>query len=126
MPWRETCPMDQRVALFADWLRDEWTITELAQRYGVARRTVYKWVDRYTADPSQGLVERSRAPVQHGRVTSAGVHAAVVQLRRQQPTWGPKKLRAVLQRGDPTRAWPAASTIGITATMYPAAAITAR
>ena len=33
MPWTETCPMDQRVAFIADWLRDEWTMTELAERY---------------------------------------------------------------------------------------------
>ena len=104
--------MDQRVALVADWLRDEGTITELARRYGVTPKTVYKWIDRYVADPEHGLVERSRAPVQHGRATAAAVQAAVVQLRRQQPTWGPKKLRAVLQRREPTQTWPAASTIG--------------
>src|SRR5262245_29865762 len=34
MPWKETCPMDQRLVLIADWLREEWTITELARRYG--------------------------------------------------------------------------------------------
>jgi len=104
--------MDQRVALIADWRRAAWTITELAQRYGVARRTVYKWVDRYTADPVHGLLERSRAPERHGRAMATAVQAAVVQLRRQQPTWGPKKLRAVLQRRHPAQVWPATSTIG--------------
>ena len=39
MPWKETCPMDQRVALIADWLRDEWTMSELAERYGISRKT---------------------------------------------------------------------------------------
>ena len=43
--------MDQRVAFIADWLRDEWTMRELAERYGISRKTSYKWVDRYTADP---------------------------------------------------------------------------
>ena len=104
--------MDQRVALVADWLREEWTVTELARRYGVAPKTVYKWVDRYQADPQSGLVERSRAPHAHGRATDAAVRATVLALRRQHPTWGPKKLRAVLQRRDPEQAWPAASTIG--------------
>jgi putative transposase len=112
MPWKETCPMDQRVALIADWLRDEWTMTALARRYGVAPKTVYKWVDRYRADAQQGLVERSRAPQQPCRVTAASVQQAVVALRRQHPSWGPKKLRAILQRRDPTQPWPAASTIG--------------
>lgn len=112
MPWKETCPMDQRLSLIADWLRDEWTVTALAQRYGVTPKTVYKWVDRYTADPTHGLLERSRAPHQHGRALDAAVRAAVLTLRRQHPTWGPKKLRAVLQRRQPGQAWPAASTLG--------------
>ena len=53
--------MDQRVAFIADWLRDEWTMTELAARFGISRKTGYNWVDRYTRIAS-GLAERSRAP----------------------------------------------------------------
>ena len=34
--------MDQRVAFIADWLRDEWTMRELAERYGISRKTSYK------------------------------------------------------------------------------------
>ena len=34
--------MDERVAFIADWLRDEWTMTELAERYGISRKTAYK------------------------------------------------------------------------------------
>jgi transposase len=112
MPWLETCPMDQRVALIADYLRGEWSITELATRYGVVRQTVHKWVARYLADPEHGLAERSRAPHGHGRAMAAEIRTAVLALRRQHPTWGPKKLRTVLARRDPTRAWPAASTLG--------------
>jgi putative transposase len=104
--------MDQRVALIADWLRDEWTMTELAERYGISRKTAHKWVARYEADRIDGLAERSRAPHAHGRARSADVRAAVVAIRRQHPHWGPKKLRAILQGRAPAIAWPAASTMG--------------
>jgi transposase InsO family protein len=104
--------MDQRVALIADWLRDEWTMTELAARYGISRKTAYKWVDRYEADRAQGLSERSRAPQAHGRRMAAETAAAIVALRRQYPRWGPKKLRAVLIERHPDEDWPAASTMG--------------
>jgi putative transposase len=104
--------MDQRVALLADWLRDEWTMTELAERYHISRKTAYKWVDRYEADPAQGLAERSRAPLQHGRAMADEVRAAVVALRRAHPHWGPKKLRAILTTRAPGAVWPASSTIG--------------
>ena len=88
--------MDQRVAFIADWLREEWTMTELAARYGISRKTAYYWVDRYQADPAQGLAERSRAPKQHGRAQSAEIRETVLQLRRRHPHRGPKKLRAII------------------------------
>jgi putative transposase len=104
--------MDQRVALIADWLRDEWSMTELAERYRISRKTAYKWVERYEADPEHGLAERSRAPKVHGRARAEELRAAVLALRRRHPRWGAKKLRAVLQERAPQRAWPAASTMG--------------
>lgn len=104
--------MNQRVAFVADWLRDEWTMTELAERYGISRKTAYKWVERYEHDPQHGLAERSRAPRQHGRAMADDVRGAVLALRRAHPRWGPKKLRAVLCDRQPRRPWPAASTMG--------------
>lgn len=104
--------MDQRVALIADWLRDEWTMTELAERYQISRKTAYKWINRYEADPAHGFVERSRAPHVHGRAIAEEIKVAIMALRRRKPRWGPKKLRPVLIERDPGRRWPAASTIG--------------
>ena len=104
--------MDQRVALIADWRRAEWTISELARRYGVSRPTVYKWIERVAVDPVHGLSEHSRAPHVHGRACAVEIRDAVVALRRRYPHWGPKKLRALLQTRTPHTVWPAASTMG--------------
>lgn len=104
--------MDQRVALIADWLRDEWTMTELAERYQISRKTAYKWIDRYEANPTCGLVERSRAPKTHGRAMAPAVRAEILALRRAHPRWGPKKLHAVLAAQQPDREWPWPSTMG--------------
>lgn len=112
MPWKETCAMDQREALMADWLRDEWTMTELAARYGISRKTAYKWTDRYDADGVAGLAERSRAPLHQGRGMSAAIRAAILALRRAHPYWGPRKLRALLQARAPQTTWPVPSTMG--------------
>ncbi len=112
MPWKETCPMNQRVALIADWLEEEFTITELSQRYGISRKTAYKWIDRYEVDSVIGLEERSRAPKHHGRAVATAVQEAIVALRKRRPTWGPKKLLAVLRENDGKIKWPAASTMG--------------
>jgi transposase InsO family protein len=104
--------MDQRVAFVADWLRAEWTMTELAERYQISRKTAYKWLDRYEADPMHGLADRSRAPRTPGRAMGDEVRKAVLRLRRAHPRWGPKKLRAILTTRAPHGAWPAPSTMG--------------
>jgi transposase InsO family protein len=100
------------VAFIADWLREEWSMTELAERYAISRKTAYKWVNRYQADPATALAERSRAPHVHGRRVTEEVTQAIVALRRRHRRWGPKKLRAQLQEREPARQWPATSTIG--------------
>jgi transposase InsO family protein len=104
--------MDQRVAFIGDWLSDEWRLSELAERYGISRKTAYKWIDRYEADPEHGLAERSRAPRQHGRAMAAAVREAVLAMRQAHPRWGPKKLRTKLMERHRRQVWPAASTIG--------------
>jgi putative transposase len=104
--------MDQRLAFIAEWLRDEWTMTELAARYQIRRTTAYKGVDRYDADPAAGLADRSRAPKAHGRAMADPMRDAILALRRGHPHWGPKKLRAILMERQPREAWPAASTMG--------------
>jgi transposase InsO family protein len=112
MPWKETCAMDQRVALLADWLRDEWTMTELAARYGITRKTAYKWVRRYEAEGAGGLLERSRAAAHPGRAIGAEARTAILALRGAHPHWGPRKLAAILREREPERPWPAPSTMG--------------
>lgn len=104
--------MDQRVAFIAEWLRDEWTMTELAERYRISRKTAYKWADRYTADPAAGLADRSRAPKVPGRTMAEPVRDAILALRCAHPHWGPKKLRAILMERQPRTTWPATSTMG--------------
>lgn len=110
MPWKETCPMDQRVAFVADWARGAWTLSELAVRYGISRKTAHKWLARYRAEGAVGLADRSRAPHAHGRAIDAARRAEVLALRRRYPHWGPRKLQALL--ATPGHPAPAASTMG--------------
>ena len=104
--------MDQRIAFIADWLREEWTVTDLSARYQISRKTAYKWIGRYEADRAHGLAERSRAPKHHGRARAEELREAVVALRGRHPHRGPKKLRAMLMEREPDVEWPAASTLG--------------
>jgi putative transposase len=104
--------MDQRVTFIAEWRRGERTTIELAARYGISRKTAYKWIDRYEAAGPAGLADRSRAPHTHGRAMAADQRTAILALRRAHPRWGPKKLRQILSERAPGQPWPAVSTMG--------------
>jgi putative transposase len=112
MPWRTICPMDERMQFIGEWLKHEEAMVLLCQRYAISRKTGYKLLARYAARGPEGLREQSRAPHHQALAVTAEVERAVVELRGEHPRWGPRKLRACLQRHAPGARWPAASTIG--------------
>src|SRR5204862_364944 len=106
MAWTETDPMKERLHFVTDWDRRLYTVTELCARYGVSRKTGYKWLARYADVGVAGLAERSRAPHRCPHRIAPAVAAAIVETRRQHPSWGPRKLLvwlAVLRARQP---WP--------------------
>lgn len=112
MPWRSTCPMDERLRFIDDWLRREWTMVELCRLYGISRPTGYKWVERFEAQGKPGLCEQSRAAANHSNATPADIEEEVIALRLKHPHWGPRKLEHRLRRLKPRTPWPVSSTIG--------------
>jgi putative transposase len=112
MVWTETSVMDSRMSFIAACERADETMASLCARYGISRKTGYKWLDRYHDAGVSGLFDRSRSRhTQSYRLTPLTA-SAVLGLREQHPTWGPRKLRVRLQTDDPETAWPAASTLG--------------
>jgi transposase InsO family protein len=103
--------MDERVHFISLVNESDETFTELCARFGISRKTGYKWVARYEAGGAAGLAERR--PVAHTfphRIDAELLHQ-VIELRKERPKWGPKKLRARLEALG-VEALPAASTIG--------------
>ena len=88
------------------------TMTTLCRRFGLSRKTGYKWLARYRLEGMDGLIERLRAPHTHPQLVTAAVAERCLAVRRTHRSWGPVKVRAWLQRDDPATPWPAASTIG--------------
>jgi len=102
--------MDQRTQFIADHLRDSLTITELCALYGVARKTGYKWIERYLRHGPAGLEERSRRPRRSPNQTSDAIVTAILDARRRHPSWGGKKLLALLTKQHPRWILPGRST----------------
>lgn len=112
MPWSETCPMEERAKFVLEALEGWTSMTELCARYGISRRVGYKWLHRYEEKGLAGLADRSRAPRRQAAATAPEIVGEIVALRSKHPTWGPRKLRAWLDRERPEGSWPACSTIG--------------
>lgn len=112
MPWKETSAMDQKVRMIADWLEDEFSITELSELYSVSRPTIYKWIARYEEHGIDGLEELSRKPLCHPNETSLAIVKKIIEMKSQHQRFGPKKVIARLRMLHPDISWPAASTAG--------------
>jgi putative transposase len=54
MPWQETSPMDQRKRFIDDHRENLFSMSELCQRYGISRKTGYKWLERFEEGRPEG------------------------------------------------------------------------
>ncbi len=111
MPWQEVCPMEERMRFVVALLAEEESMTELCEQFGISRKTGYKLYRRYQQQGAEGLKDRSRAPQVTPWAISQAQAEAIVAVRREHPSWGPKKLRAKLGQRAPQQRWPARSTI---------------
>lgn len=112
MPWEVTGPVKERTRFIELYLTGLYTITELAERFGVSRQKLHKWLARHNTDGMKELIDRSRAPLHVPHRTNEEVAAKIVEFRRRFPFMGPRKIIARLSELHPKIDWPAPSTAG--------------
>lgn len=110
MPWRETSRMDERLRFVQDAHRPGWAIAELCRRYGVSRKTGYKWLAVYGRCGAAGLADTSRRPHSCPHATPPTVVRLILQLQ-QRYTWGARKVRRLLRARVPAAQVPTKTTI---------------
>lgn len=97
MPWQEVSTMSLRREFVMFAQAEGANISELCSRYGISRKTGYKWLRRFAEESEAGLLNRSRRPQHISCQTTAVIEQVVVALRNQHPAWGARKLHARLQ-----------------------------
>lgn len=88
------------------------SMTELCKRFGISRKTGYKWLKRYHDGGVEGLRDRSRAPKHSPHRTSKAIRELLIEARTAHPRWGPRKLLDYLSPRHPEVSFPAPSTVG--------------
>lgn len=95
MSWETKTVMEQREQFVKEATEGNGTITALCRKYGISRKTGYKWLNR--AAEGLQLCDQSRRPNQQPSKTADELEALIVQMRLSHPAWGGKTIRAVLE-----------------------------
>ncbi len=110
MPWKGVTVSEQRQRFLEDYQMNYYSISELAERFSISRKTAHKWINRFKQHGQAGFHEHSRRPHSCPWQTDASIVEELVALRKRHPNWGPKKLLDLMQRRDPGRQLPSVTT----------------
>jgi transposase InsO family protein len=94
----ELSVMEQRYQAVLAVVQDGWKVTEVAERLGVSRQAVHAWIVRYEQGGLAALADRSHRPATCPHQIPPETEAAICELRRQHPGWGPRRLEHQLAR----------------------------
>lgn len=112
MSWKEVNPMQQKILFIADYLRQISSMSDLCSRYGISRKTGYKWVKRFDQSGIEGLHEQSRRPSKSPIQTPYRIQQKIIELRQKYTTPpGAKKLEVLLSQCYPNEPIPSKTTI---------------
>jgi transposase InsO family protein len=113
MPWKDCTTMLQREEFVRLAQGEDVNISSLCRRFGISRKSGYKWKERFSSGGAEALSDRSRRPHRSPCRSGAEMEERVLSARQKHPAWGARKLRRMLlNEGDDLSMVPAPSTIG--------------
>jgi len=94
--------------MIVEYLSGGYSISELARRRGISRKTACKWIERYEDEGWKGLEDQSRAARHHANAISPQMEQRILELKARWPLWGAPKIHSKLVEYDDC---PAESTV---------------
>jgi transposase InsO family protein len=88
---------EERLRFVARLLEGE-GMSEVCRDFGISRKTGYKIFSRYQVQGLDALADRSRRPVRYANQLPDQVERLIVDLKRNKPHWGARKIRELLVR----------------------------
>ena len=92
MPWQEKSVEEERLR-FVVRLKDGEEMSLLCREFGISRKTGYKIYSRYKECGSEAFTDRPRRPIRLANQLPVQVELAILELKKEKPHWGAKKLR---------------------------------
>ena len=74
MPWKDVSLLSQREEFVLLSRHEGAAISQLCRRFGVSRKTGYKWLGRFAESGRAGLSDRSRRPHRSPEQTTVEQH----------------------------------------------------
>jgi len=103
--------MSERTKMIMDYESGDYSKAALARRYGVSRKAIYKWLERYEQESFAGLCDRSRAPLQQANAVDESVEQELLRMKARWPLWGAPKLHFKLKAAVGPQCCPSESTV---------------
>lgn len=88
----ELSVVEQRYQAVLAVIRDGVPIVQVAGRFGVSRQAVHRWLRWYEDQGLAGLADRSHRPPRCSHQMDPAVEVWVLEARRRNPDWGPRRL----------------------------------
>jgi transposase InsO family protein len=97
MPW-EVWSMSESRSAFVALVRSRTVpVAEACRRFGISRKTGYKWLARHAEQPDRPLADQSRRPRASPARTPDAIEREVLAVRAEFG-WGARKIHALLRR----------------------------
>ncbi len=111
MPWKIQSLIKVRQRLVEAVLARSQSLRKLCRRFGISRKTAYKWLGRFRRHGLAGLGDQPRRPRHSPNRLSGRWVGALQHGRRRRPHWGAKKIHQALRREHPSQRVPCVRTI---------------
>jgi transposase-like protein len=93
-------PVQSKLEAVQSVLSGSKTVTAVSQEYGIARKTIYEWIQRYKETPSRSKTSafdaRYSAPKVQAKAPAVNVEKVLIGLIIKHPEWGCRKYSQAL------------------------------
>ena len=104
MTWRTSTVTQQRSEFLALARLPDSNISELCRRFGISRKTAYKWLSRDSVE------DRPRRPKNSPKRSDTALETQVLAVRDAHPAWGGRKIAHLLKRDQEIHVAPSTVT----------------